>query len=143
MRYARFFFLGLSLALRLPTPPLAAAQAHPRVAAGKPVVSARQQRRAAAQRAMEQEWQAHAQAWGPGIVVPYSAAKRQVFLGQVYDWAAANDLTGCRCVAKTGALLLRTKCYGWAPEDTEQAMRYMEDDDPNAALQWLEYSFDQ
>ena len=142
MGHVRFLFLGLALLLRLPTPP-AAAQARPKAAASKPVASARQARRAAAQQAMEQEWQAHAKEWGPKVVVPYSAARRWTFFGKVYDWAAANDLTGCRCVAKTGALLLRTKCYGWAPEDTEQAMRYMEDDDPDAALRWLEYSFDQ
>ncbi len=115
----------------------------PKPAQSRPAAGAGQGRRAAAQRAMEQEWQAHAAAWAPRVVVPYPAARRQVFFGKVYDWAIANGLTGCQCLAKTGALLLRTKCYGWPAEDTEQAMRYFEDDDPDAALRWLDYSFDQ
>jgi len=94
-------------------------------------------------RAMEQQWLHHHAAWQPGPAEPASPARAE-FFGQVYDWAVAAQLADWAGLALAGALLLRARCAGWASEDSEQALRYLEDaPDPDPALHWLTYCFDQ
>lgn len=102
-----------------------------------------QRHRAQLVRAMEQQWLHHYAAWQPGPAEP-ALANRTGFFGQVYTWAVAAELADWSGLALAGALLLRARCAGWPPEDSELALRYLEDaPDPDPVLDWLTYCFDQ
>lgn len=91
-------------------------------------------------------WMFYEEGWRARFVCVLTYEERKEFFGQVYDWGMRVGLYQRSHFLAVGVLLLRAVHYGWPPEDLDLAREFIEADaeeDPELAIEWLEYAFKQ
>lgn len=90
-------------------------------------------------------WMFYEEKWCARFVCALTYEERREFFGQVYDWGMRVGLRQGTHLLAVGVLLLRAVYCGWPSEDLNLARDFIEADadDPEPAIEWLEYALKQ